>query len=195
MTTEPARAPRPPFEHLLVDRDGVLNVEAAHGWVVDDAGWDWEPGALEALSSLAAAGVGVSIVTNQSCIGRGVASAAQVAALHDRVAQEVHERCGLDVTVYVCPHTDQDACGCRKPAPGLLLQAIDDHQLRPAAVLMVGDAERDLEAGRRAGVATALVRTGKGAEVDAGQHDLAASGANLLDLVESIFGPRPVVVG
>ena len=176
---------------MLVDRDGVLNVEAEQGWVVDRAGWHWEDGALAALDRLAAAGVGVSVVTNQSCIGRKVATPDQVAALHDGLVDEVRAQCGLDLRVYVCPHTDQDACACRKPAPGLLLQALAEEDLDPATTLMVGDAERDLEAGRRAGVATALVRTGKGGTVDPARHGAVAEAADLLGLVELLLDGAP----
>ena len=193
MATAPTAPPGAHFEHLLVDRDGVLNVEADHGWVVDASGWDWEPGALEALDLLAEVGVGVSVVTNQSCIGRGVATASQVAALHAQVAAEVRDRCGLALDFYVCPHTDRDACGCRKPAPGLLQQAVAARQVDPRTVLMVGDADRDLQAGRRAGVATALVRTGKGSTVDADHHGVVAQAANLHDLVAGLFTAPSVV--
>ena len=194
MTTQLTGPSRPEVRHVLVDRDGVLNVEADQGWVVDRAGWHWERGALDALDRLAGAGVGVSVVTNQSCIGRQVATAPQVAALHDQVVAEVRGQCGLDVRVYVCPHTDQDGCDCRKPAPGLLLRAMAEQDLDPATTLMVGDADRDLEAGRRAGVATALVRTGKGGSVDPVRHGAVAEAADLLGLVELLLdGSGPAV--
>lgn len=191
MTTQLTGPSRRRFRHVLVDRDGVLNVEADQGWVVDRDGWQWEHGAIAALGRLAAADIGVSVVTNQSCIGRQVVAAPQVETLHDQVRAEVQAQCGLDLRVYVCPHTDQDGCACRKPAPGLLLQAMDDQRLDPATTLMVGDADRDLEAGRRAGVATALVRTGKGGTVDPARHGAVAEAADLLGLVELLLDGAP----
>ena len=72
----------PPVGHLVLDRDGVLNHPAAGGWLSDVADWRWEVGAEDALARIARHGVVVSIVTNQSCVGRGTVPAAAVEAIH-----------------------------------------------------------------------------------------------------------------
>lgn len=157
------------IRHLLLDRDGVLNREdPAGGWVIDPADWRWERGALDGLRLLAAAGMRISVVTNQSCLGRGLATPAAIAAVHDRMLREAAAAGAAIHGVFVCPHAPRDRCGCRKPRPGLIRRAVAASRLPRTATLLVGDAREDLEAGRRGGVAVALVRTGKGAATEEG---------------------------
>lgn len=144
----PAARPR----HVLVDRDGVLNRKAGSGWVLGPADWQWLPGALTALRLLHQAGVRVSVVTNQSCIGRGLASCAQVDALHAEMVQQVEAAGGHLAQVEVCPHGPDSPCACRKPLPGMLLNAVGQSGLRAADTVMVGDDPRDLQAAQRAGI-------------------------------------------
>jgi D-glycero-D-manno-heptose 1,7-bisphosphate phosphatase len=156
-------APPPPcpYDHLLVDRDGVLNREH-DGWVTDVASWEWEHNAVEGLTAVGRLGITVSVVTNQSCIGRGVATEEEVDRLHAWLAVELRGL-GVEVAgVHVCPHAPRDACGCRKPAPGLVRSAIASRPVPARRCLVLGDDTRDIEAGRSAGTAMALVRTGKG---------------------------------
>ncbi|MEM7352111.1 MAG: HAD-IIIA family hydrolase [Acidobacteriota bacterium] len=151
-----------PIRHLILDRDGVLNREASSGWITDPQRWVWEDGSLEALGRLVRLGLRVSIATNQSCIGRGVATQAEVDAVHHRLRSEAASAWGAIVPIYVCPHAPEDGCNCRKPRPGLLFSAIRDSEVPPEETVFVGDAERDLEAGLAAGLRVVLVRTGKG---------------------------------
>jgi D-glycero-D-manno-heptose 1,7-bisphosphate phosphatase len=150
------------ISHVILDRDGVLNREKLEDWIVSREEWVWEDGALAGLAALTAAGIQISVATNQSCIGRGIAEAAAVDALHawmrtEALAHGVHiER------VLVCPHVDEDRCACRKPGAGLFLTAIAASGVARGDTLAIGDAARDLEAARGAGVRAALVRTGKG---------------------------------
>lgn len=152
--------------HLILDRDGVLNREPESGWVTDPDDWCWEPGALEALVRLREAGVRVSVVTNQSCIGRGVATVADVTRVHRRMRSEALDAGARIDAVFVCVHAPDQACTCRKPLPGLLLDALFAARMPGARVLLIGDAARDLSAGRSAGVPVGLVRTGKGRETE-----------------------------
>lgn len=156
-------AMHPRIRHLILDRDGVLNVERADGrYLADWCDWRWIDGALEALAQLHQIGVRVSVATNQSGIGRGCVTREQVDALHAHMCEEVTQAGGLIAGVWVCPHTPDAGCTCRKPLPGLLLQAIGDSGFPPSATLAVGDDVRDVQAAHAAGIATALVRTGKG---------------------------------
>lgn len=149
--------------HLLLDRDGVLNREDGGGWLADPADWRWEAGAVDGLRRLARAGIGISVVTNQSGIGRGVVSAEQVADVHRHLRAELAALGFGDVDVLVCPHRPDEGCPCRKPRPALVLEALQRAGVSAADALLVGDAARDLTAGRASGVAVVLVRTGKGA--------------------------------
>lgn len=154
-----------PVGHVVLDRDGVLNRER-DGWLSDPADWVWEVGARAALATLAASGVAVSVVTNQSGVGRGAVRADQVQAVHDWLAAQMRGA-GVDlVGIWACPHVPADACDCRKPAPGGVRAAVAASGVAPEATVLLGDAARDVEAARAAGVAPVLVRTGKGAATE-----------------------------
>lgn len=150
------------IDHVVLDRDGVLNRELDHGPVTDPSQWEWEHGAVDGLRLLSREGVLLSVVTNQSCIGRGSVDRSSVDALHRWMVAEL-ETFGVEMAgVHICPHAPEDGCGCRKPAPGLLLDALTAVGVPPASTLLVGDDVRDVQAGRSADTAVALVRTGKG---------------------------------
>jgi D-glycero-D-manno-heptose 1,7-bisphosphate phosphatase len=149
--------------HLILDRDGVLNEEPPDGgYVCDPDAFRWLPGVLEALARLRAAGVRLSVVTNQSCVGRGILTAEGLARVHARMSRDAAAAGGALDAIFCCPHAPDAGCACRKPAPGLVHAAIRESGIDPRATLLVGDADRDLAAGRSAGIAVALVRTGKG---------------------------------
>jgi D-glycero-D-manno-heptose 1,7-bisphosphate phosphatase len=142
---------------VFLDRDGVLNEAIVRG------GQPLPPAALgevaipdgvrEACRLLADAGLLLVLVTNQPDIARRTTSRQAVDAINGYLTHELHLN-----AVYVCPHDDGDACGCRKPAPGLLLDAAADLGVDLTRSLMVGDRWRDIEAGKRAGVTTVWLR-------------------------------------
>ncbi len=143
---------------VFLDRDGVLNEALVRDGKpypptsVDDV--VLRPGVREACRALRDAGALLVVVTNQPDLARGTADRAQVDAINDHLTAEL----GLDA-VRVCPHDDPDGCGCRKPLPGLILDAADELGVDLARSLMVGDRWRDIEAGARAGVTTVWVRS------------------------------------
>lgn len=150
-------------EHVILDRDGVLNLEPPDdGYVTDWSEWRWIPGALEGLRLLHAAGIRVSVATNQAGIGRGVIDRAAVETIHAHMVDEATRAGGAIERVLVCPHAPETGCDCRKPAPGLLVQAIEASGVPHQATLAVGDDLRDLEAAWAARVPPILLRTGKG---------------------------------
>jgi phosphoheptose isomerase len=130
--------------------------------VVDPQGFQWLPGALDALASLHALGIRVSVATNQSGVGRGILSERDLKAVHQKMTSDAKAaRASIDAIFY-CPHAPDTACACRKPAPGLISAAITESGISAAHTVVVGDAARDLDAARSAGAHAALVRTGKG---------------------------------
>ena len=152
---------------VLLDRDGVLNRDRPDS-VKDWSEWQWEAGAREALAALRAAGVTVAVFTNQGCVGKGLVSPATLDDIHTRMRAEAEAAGGRIDAIFHCPHTDADGCRCRKPAPGLIEQALAYYAIpQPDAVPCIGDAGRDLAACRAAGARPMLVRTGKGAETEA----------------------------
>ncbi len=162
------------IRHVILDRDGVLNYEAPAGsYVRDPAEFRWLPGALEGLVLLRRAGLRLSVATNQAGVGRGLMSLVQLMAVHERMQAEASAHGGqLDAVLY-CPHAPEEHCSCRKPAPGLIAAAVARSGIPAQETIVVGDDQRDLEAARRAGVAAALVRTGKGRRTEEAMGDAA----------------------
>ena len=141
---------------VFLDRDGVLNRSVERGGVTSPPASikDFEllPGVREALHDLKAAGYLLVVVTNQPDIARGIQSSDEVGAMNAVVERELR----VDA-VLVCPHDDVDECECRKPKPGMLLEAIDRFDIDRERSFMVGDRWRDVAAGRAAGCRTIQV--------------------------------------
>jgi histidinol-phosphate phosphatase family protein len=145
----PRPAPRPAA--VLLDRDGTLVVDVPYNG--DPSRVQPMPGARRALDRLRAAGVRLAVISNQSGIARGVLSAEQLAAVNRRV----EELLGPLGPWVVCPHGPDDGCGCRKPAPGLVLEAASQLGVAPTRCAVVGDIGADVEAARAAGARAVLV--------------------------------------
>ena len=178
-----------PIWHLILDRDGVLNREAESGWLSSPEQWVWEQGSLEALERLARAEIKISVVSNQSGIGRGAVSREEVDALHRWLESELADRGVRLVGIFICPHAPGDGCDCRKPLPGLVRQAIDRSGVPSGESMLIGDDIRDLEAGAAAGVRVAMVLTGKGERVRDQLEPNTLVFGNLLEAVVSIVEP------
>jgi HAD superfamily hydrolase (TIGR01662 family) len=144
----------PPVRAVLFDRDGTLVTDVPYN---GDAGSvRLVDGARAVLDDLRARGIRVGVVSNQSGIGRGLLTSNEVEAVNVRVEELVGP---LDVVRY-CPHTDDDACTCRKPAPGLVLDAAAALGVAPYECAVVGDIAADVLAAVGAGARAVLVPTG-----------------------------------
>ena len=140
-------------ELVLLDRDGTLVEDVPYNG--DPALVTPVPGAREALDRLRREGVRLAVVSNQSGLGRGLLTREQVDAVNARV----EELLGPFEAVHVCPHAPEDGCACRKPAPGLVKQALGEAGVPPSRAVMVGDIGSDVEAAAAAGVRAVLVPT------------------------------------
>lgn len=144
---------------VFLDRDGVLNEAVVRDGIPHPPASASElvltPGAEEACRVLRSAGLLLIMVTNQPDLARGSATAQTVEEINNRIQSQL----GLD-DVFVCAHDDPDRCACRKPEPGLLLEAASRWEVELRSSVMIGDRWRDVEAGRRAGCATVLVSRG-----------------------------------
>jgi D-sedoheptulose 7-phosphate isomerase len=167
---------RSPRRAVFLDRDGVLVRAYVEGGVPrpprSPAEFEVLPGVAEALARLRRAGLEPVVVTNQPDVARGRTERSLVEAFHARLGAEL----GL-VHVYTCYHDDGDGCGCRKPKPGLLQEAAAALGLSLGGSFMVGDRRGDVEAGRRAGCTTLLIRRPYSGEAraDAEAPDLPAA--------------------
>jgi D-glycero-D-manno-heptose 1,7-bisphosphate phosphatase len=144
---------------IFIDRDGVINVERGD-YTTTVEQWEWAGGALEGLKILTDAGYGVIVITNQACIAKGLQTEEGLTKLHNFMIRRIRETGGDILRVYHCPHQTTDSCFCRKPNPGMILQAADDYRIPLHETFFIGDSLRDMEAGRRAGVRTILIDTG-----------------------------------
>ena len=140
-------------EAVLLDRDGTLVVDVPYNG--DPERVVPVPGVREALDRLRAAGVPLAMISNQSGVARGLLTEEQVSAVNRRV----EELLGSIGPWAVCPHGPGDGCGCRKPAPGLVLRAAAELGVDPARCAVIGDIGSDVEAARRAGARGVLVPT------------------------------------
>jgi D-glycero-D-manno-heptose 1,7-bisphosphate phosphatase len=142
----------------LLDRDGVLNRDRPD-YIKNADELEVFPFARAAVETFRAAGWLVYVVSNQSVVARGLASREEVDGVTAKLTREVGPVDGI----FYCYHKPEDRCDCRKPEPGLLLQALA--AAAEAGPLegcwMVGDSARDVEAGRRAGCRTAVVLSGR----------------------------------
>jgi D-glycero-D-manno-heptose 1,7-bisphosphate phosphatase len=141
---------------VFLDRDGVLNrAKIVLGRPYPPASlaeFELLPGVVEACTELTNAGFLLIVVTNQPDVARGTQQREIVEAINQTLLSEVPIQ-----EVRVCYHDDDDRCSCRKPLPGLLMEAAKEWQIDLAASFMVGDRWRDIEAGRTAGCKTILV--------------------------------------
>ncbi|HEX5167296.1 MAG TPA: D-glycero-beta-D-manno-heptose 1,7-bisphosphate 7-phosphatase [Thermomicrobiales bacterium] len=146
---------------VFLDRDGVLN-ENRDQYVRSWEEFSFLPGTFAALRGLNTLDLPVVVITNQAGVGRGLIPEERIDEIHQRMAAEIARQGARIEQIYWCPHTTQDDCDCRKPKPGLLLRAAEQLGIDLAASVFVGDAETDVEAGKRAGCRTVLVLTGRG---------------------------------
>ena len=121
---------------------------------------------------LAEAGYACVVITNQACVGKGLISEAELDAIHQRMCSLLEAAGGRIAGIFRCTHTDATPCPCRKPKPGLIIDAQARFGFDPASTWMVGDAGRDVAAARAAGCRPALVATGKGRREHANVPDV-----------------------
>ena len=152
------------YPSIFLDRDGVL-IENRSDYVREWSQVRIIPEAIRALSLASIKKYKVVIVTNQSAVGRGLILLKTAREINKRLVHLIRDHGGQIDGVYMCPHKPEDGCSCRKPLPGLLLQAAKDLSLDLHRSWMIGDAWSDVQAGETAGTqGNILLRTGRGAE-------------------------------
>ena len=152
------------FPAILLDRDGVL-IENRSDYVRDWSQVKILPEAIHALTFSEMKNYKIVIVTNQSAVGRGLISLESATEINRRLVNLIRHQGGQVDGVFMCPHKPDDGCFCRKPKPGLLLQAAKELSLDLRRSWMIGDAWSDVLAGQTAGVQQAiLLKTGRGGE-------------------------------
>ncbi len=150
---------------VLLDRDGVLNMDKGYLYRKQDL--EWVPGSREALKELAEAGIPVAVVTNQSGVARGYYGEKDVLLLHSWMVAQIRKAGGDIARFYYCPHHKEGKvaeyavdCDCRKPKPGMVLRALEELSVAPEDAILIGDSPRDVEAAEAAGVTGYLFQGG-----------------------------------
>ncbi len=153
-----------PKPAVFLDRDGVINRDRPD-YVKSWGEFAFLPGVLDAFRVLASEPYQVVIISNQSCVGRGLVSRETVDEINNLMTEAVRGSGGRIDSVYYCPHSPEESCPCRKPKPGLIRRAARELDIDLTASWLIGDDLRDLEAAEAAGVRPILVRTGHGRDL------------------------------
>ncbi len=147
-----------PSRTVFFDRDGVINKKAPpHQYICSWEEFEFLPHVAEAIKDLNRRGFLVVIISNQRGVARGMLSVEKLDEIHARMLKELHDQGAVIDGIYYCPHNYEDNCDCRKPKPGMLLEAAKDLDIDLSESFMVGDSEDDIAAGKAAGCKTVLV--------------------------------------
>jgi D-glycero-D-manno-heptose 1,7-bisphosphate phosphatase len=139
----------------FLDRDGVINRKASEGeYITRWEDFQFLPRVAEGIALLNRAGLAVIVVSNQRCVAKGLLSIAELELIHQRMVEQLAASNAFLTGIYYCPHDNHLSCSCRKPAPGMLLQAACEHAIDLTNSWMVGDSDIDMQAGRTAGCRT-----------------------------------------
>ena len=167
---------------FFVDRDGVINKEI--GYLHEISKFKYIEGTIDGLKYIRSKGYEIILITNQSGIGRGFYSVEQFTKLNNWMLEDLKNK-GIDILdVFFCPHSPDDCCQCRKPNPGLFLDAQKKFGINMNSSWSIGDKETDIKAASRAGIKkTILVRSGhKINETTSKSNFIIDSLANIVEL-------------
>jgi D-glycero-D-manno-heptose 1,7-bisphosphate phosphatase len=177
---------------VFLDRDGVLNRDSP-GFIKTPEELHILPGAPEAIAQLVCAGFLAIVVTNQSGLSRGLLTEESLRAIHTKMRAAFAEVGGPLSAIYYCPHLPEEGCACRKPAPGMLLQAARKHQIDLSQSWLVGDKPEDIACGAAVGCRTILVLTGQTHRYDPTRFPIVPTHVckDISAAVERILGQKP----
>ena len=145
---------------VIVDRDGTVCVER-EGYIQTPDEWEALPGALDAIARLNKAGYHVVVAANMPGLGRGLFDSAALNAIHTKMAKQLAAVGGRVEAIFFCPHAPEEACTCRKPAPGLFHKIGERYKIDLKQVHAVGNSLSDAQAAHAAGCVPHLVLTGR----------------------------------
>ena len=150
---------------IVIDRDGVINHDS-DAYIKSPEEWIPIEGSLEAMARLNHSGYIVVIASNQSGLARGYFDIESLSAIHKKMEQMLAKIGGRVDAIFYCPHGPNDACDCRKPKPGMLLEIGQRFNVPLKDVVFIGDSVTDIKAASNANAKAMLVRTGKGLKAE-----------------------------
>ncbi len=140
---------------IFLDRDGVINEDFGYVGSVKD--FKFIDGVFEALREFLDMGYKLVVVTNQSGIGRGYYTLEDFNEVTEHMKSELEKR-GIELLeVFYCPHHPDRGCGCRKPEPGMIEEAVKRYGIDTKNSWMIGDKPSDIEAAKSAGVGNTVL--------------------------------------
>lgn len=155
---------------IFLDRDGIIN-EDRKDFVKTRNEFRFVPGIIDSIKKLNENGFEIIIVTNQSGVAGGFYTEKDLNEIHENMLEQMGKKDATVKDIFYCPHHPQGKvdkyrkiCDCRKPKPGLILKAAKKYNIDPSETWMIGDSERNIEAGRRAGCRTIRIEGDKGIE-------------------------------
>jgi histidinol-phosphate phosphatase family protein len=181
---------------VFLDRDGVINQNRDGDYVKSWQEFAFLAGSRKAIQRLLKEDIPIIVISNQAGVGKGLVSDTTVQEVNRHLVAQTSIAGRRISAVYYCPHRVEDGCQCRKPKPGMLLEAAADWDLDLTQCYMVGDALSDIEAGSAVGCTTFLVKTGRGSKALQERQDWKTQPdfvvEDLAQAVEVILGQRPV---
>ena len=181
---------------VFLDRDGTINHDSPD-YIKNRSEFKIMPGSIEAIRLLTLSGFTSIIITNQSALARKLISPDELDHIHAIMKAAIRSGGGKITDIFFCPHLPNEGCDCRKPAPGLLLQAQLKYNIDLPTSIMVGDSAKDIECARNAGCGKAvLVKTGKDAAAEdmlkSKQIDADYTAIDLFDAANWILANSPL---
>lgn len=170
---------------IFLDRDGVLNEVLSQRVKFVNSPKDLFllEGAGQAVAELSDAGYDIFVVTNQGGVGLGFLQEKRLHEIHDTMSEKIKGYGGQIKEIAYCPHKPNAGCDCRKPNAGMLLDLASRHNIALEGSVMVGDHERDIEAGKKAGCKTVFIGSDK-TSADRKAPSLQAAVPLILELLE-----------
>lgn len=150
---------------IVLDRDGVINHDS-DDYIKSQEEWLPIDGSLEAIARLNHGGYTVVIASNQSGLARGYFNIETLSLMHKKMQEMLAKVGGQIDAIFYCPHAPNDACDCRKPKPGMLLEIGQRFNVPLKDVIFIGDSISDIKAASNASAKAMLVRTGKGLKAE-----------------------------
>lgn len=147
---------------VFIDRDGVINKDSAD-YIKNCDEFEFLPGSLEAFKLLKTEGYETIVITNQSVIGRNMVTPDGLNSIFAKLIDGVEAAGGNIKDIFFCPHIPDDHCQCRKPLPGMIINAHEKYGINLRTSYMIGDSVKDIECSKNAGCGfSVLVKTGNG---------------------------------
>ena len=158
-------------KYIFLDRDGVINKDGGHsdkGYITCWENFEFIPGVVEAIKKITTSGYKVIVISNQQGVAKGCYAKEELDTITENMTKTIRDAGGDIEDVYYCTHLKEENCDCRKPKPGLFLQAKDEHKIEDLrGLFFIGDTESDVQVGQREGLRNILVLTGKNKREDA----------------------------